>query len=246
MEIIPPEQFNTSIGRVSVSHQSFPASINVYTSPKPPKSLRVSKVDLHSISITWVAPKIAKGSTIREFLVKYVVLNNEGNSTITGTEKIPSTQGGSSFLITDLATGTLYGISVAVTTFIMFYSYSHLISRMLILAPSRKTLAINTVVCIFRLIFIPPSWFCDVLLTISYSCTKHLEVPKASFTIVKCFVKKLISRTPLDDFFYNLRETFRVSLLCWCFSEIKKAGKGSQENLPLFSSLSSPTWILLC
>ena len=86
MEIIPPEQFNTSIGRVSVSHQSFPASINVYTSPKPPKSLRVGKVDLHLISITWVAPKIAKGSTIREFLVKYVVLNNEGNSTITGTE----------------------------------------------------------------------------------------------------------------------------------------------------------------
>ena len=72
------------------------------------------------------------------------------------------------------------------------------------------------------------------------SCTKHLEVPKASFKIVKCFVKKLISRTPLDDFIYNLRETFRVSLLCWCFSEIKKAGKGSQENLPLFSSRSSP------
>ena len=123
MAIIPPEQFNTSFGKVSVSHQSFPASINVYTSPKPPSSLRVGKVDLHSISITWVAPKIAKGSTITEFLVKYVVLNNEGNSSITGTEKIRSAQKNFSFLITDLAMGTLYGISVAVTTFHISYSY---------------------------------------------------------------------------------------------------------------------------
>ena len=123
MAIIPPDQFNTSFGKVSVSHQSFPASINVYTSPKPPSSLRVGKVDLHSISITWVAPKIAKGSTITEFLVKYVVLNNEGNSSITGTEKIRSAQKNFSFLITDLAMGTLYGISVAVTTFHISYSY---------------------------------------------------------------------------------------------------------------------------
>ena len=116
MAIIPPEQFNTSFGKVSVSHQSFRASINIYTSPKPPSSLRVGKIDFHSISITWVAPKIVKDSTIAEFLVKYVVLNNEGNSSITGTEKIRSAQRSTSFLITDLAMGTLYGISVAVTT----------------------------------------------------------------------------------------------------------------------------------
>ena len=121
--IIPPEQFNTSLGKVLVSHQSFPASIIVYTSPKPPSSLRIGNVGLHSISITWVAPKIVKGSTITEFLVKYVVLNNEGNSSITGTEKIRSAQKNSSFLITDLAMGTLYGISVAVTTFRISYSY---------------------------------------------------------------------------------------------------------------------------
>ena len=119
--IIPPEQFSTSFGKVSVSHQSFPASINVYTSPIPPSNLRVGKVDLHSISITWVAPKIVKGSTIAEFLVKYVVLNNEGSSSITGTEKIRSAQKNSAFLITDLAMGTLYGISVAVTTFRIYY-----------------------------------------------------------------------------------------------------------------------------
>ena len=129
--IIPPEQFNTSFGKVSISHQSFPASINVYTSPKPPSNLLVGKVDLHSISITWVAPKIAKGSTITEFLVKYVVLNNEGNSSIIGTEKTRNAQTNSSFLITDLAMGTLYGISVAVTTF--HISYLYLILPILIL-----------------------------------------------------------------------------------------------------------------
>ena len=139
--IIPPKQFNTSFGKVSVSHQSFPATIKVYTSPKPPSSLRVGKVDLHSISITWVAPKIAKGSTITEFLVKYVVLNNKGNSGITGTEKIRSAQKNSNFLITDLAMGTLYGISVAVTKF--HISYSNLILHKLNLALSRKTLAIS-------------------------------------------------------------------------------------------------------
>ena len=138
--IIPPEQFNISFGKVSVSHQSFPASINVYTSPKTPISLRVGKVDLHSISITWLAPKIVKGSTITEFLVKYVVLNNEGNSSITGTEKIRSAQKNSTFLITDLAMGTLYGISVAVTTFCIYYSYLN--SCIVILAPQRKTLKI--------------------------------------------------------------------------------------------------------
>ena len=117
MAIIPPEQFNTSFGEVSVSHQSFSASINVCTSPKPPSNLRVGKVGLHSISITWVAPKIAKGSTVTEFLVKYVVRNNEGNRSIPGTEKIRSAQKNSSFLVTDLAMGTLHGISVAVTKF---------------------------------------------------------------------------------------------------------------------------------
>ena len=141
MAIIPPDQFNTSFGKVSVSHQSFPASINVYTSPKPPSSLRVSKVGLHSISVTWVAPKIVKGSTITEFLVKYVVLSNEGNSSITGTEKIWSAQKNSSFLITDLAMGTLYGISVAVTTF--HVSYSYLILRILNLALSHKPLSMG-------------------------------------------------------------------------------------------------------
>ena len=141
MAIIPPDQFNTSFGKVSVSHQSFPASINVYTSPKPPSSLQVNKVGLHSISVTWVAPKVVKGSTITEFLVKYVVLNNEGNSSITGTEKIRSAQKNSSFLITDLAMGTLYGISVAVTTF--HVSYSYLILRILNLALSHKTLTMG-------------------------------------------------------------------------------------------------------
>ena len=101
---------------------------------------------MHSISITWVAPKIANGSTITEFLVKYVVLNNEGNISITGTEKIRSAQKNSSFLITDLAMGTLYGISVAVTTF--HVSYSYLILRILNLALSHKTL---TMVYIFKL-----------------------------------------------------------------------------------------------
>ena len=146
--MIPPEQFNTSFGKVSVSHQSLPASINVYTSPKPPSSLRVGKIDLHSISITWVAPAIAKGSTISEFLVRYVVLNNEGNNSITGSEKIRSAQRNSSFLITDLAMGTLYGVSVAVTTF--HVSYSYLILCILIMAPLNKTLTINVVI-IFRL-----------------------------------------------------------------------------------------------
>ena len=143
--ITPPKQFNTSFGKVSVSHRSFPASINVYTSPKSPSSLRVGKVDLHSISITWVAPKIVKGSTITEFLVKYVVLNNEGNSSITGTEKIRSAQKNSSFLITDLSMGTLYEISVAVTIFRI--SYSYLISCIVILAPQGKTLKISAIIC---------------------------------------------------------------------------------------------------
>ena len=151
MAIIPPEQFSTSFGKVSISHQSFPASINIYTSPNPPSSLRVGKVDLHSISITWVAPKIAKGSTITEFLVKYVVLNNEGSSSITGTEKIQSAQKISSFLITDLAMGTLFGISVAVTT--LHISYSYLNSYLLTYQSFAISLSSNTYH--FEFLFIP-------------------------------------------------------------------------------------------
>ena len=160
--MIPAEHFNTSFGKVSVSHQSFPASINVYTSPKSPSNLRISKVDLHSISITWVAPKIAKGSKVTEFLVKYVELNNEGNSSITGTEKIRSAQKNCSFLITDLTMGTLYGISVAVTTFHICYSY--LVSRILNLALSPKTQTISIVICtIFRLEHVSVSVYLDPL-----------------------------------------------------------------------------------
>ena len=70
-----------------------------------------------------------------------------GNNSITGSEKIRSAQKSSNFLITDLAMGTLYGISVAGTTF-----YILLISCILILAPSRKFLTISSVTCtIFRL-----------------------------------------------------------------------------------------------
>ena len=73
-----------------------------------------------------------------------------GNNSITGSEKIRSAQKSSNFLITDLAMGTLYGISVAGTTF--YIPYSNLISCILILAPSRKFLTISSVTCtIFRL-----------------------------------------------------------------------------------------------
>ena len=132
----PPKQFNTSFGEIPISHQSLQTSINVYTSPKPPSTLRAGKVGLHSINVTWSPPKTAKGSTITEFLVKYVVLNNAGYSGITGTEKIRSAQRTSNFLITDLAIETLYGISVAVTNF--HTSHSYLILHTLVLAPSLK------------------------------------------------------------------------------------------------------------
>lgn len=121
--IIPQEQLNTSLREVSVSHQSLPASIFVYTSPKPPESVQLNDIGLHSASIAWVAPQIARDSIITEFLVKYEVLNNEGSKYITGTKQIRSAQKNTNFEITDLAMGTLYGISVAVTMFHSFRAY---------------------------------------------------------------------------------------------------------------------------
>ena len=72
------------------SHNSLPASLTCHTSPRPPLSLRVVKVDYTDVSITWSPSTTGKGETIKEYLIRYITMDTNGKE-ILGTEKFSRT-----------------------------------------------------------------------------------------------------------------------------------------------------------
>ena len=97
-----------------VVHNSLPATLKVYTSPRAPHSLRLVKVSYSNASITWSAPLTGNGEKIMEYLVKYQIMDVNGSSPVQGTEKIQSALTKTNIEITGLTMGILYGFSVKV------------------------------------------------------------------------------------------------------------------------------------
>ena len=97
-----------------IVHKSPPSTLTCHTSPKPPHSLRLSKVGHSNLSFTWSAPNTGNGERIVEYLVKYNTMDTNGSRSVQGTEKIQSALIKTGVEITGLTMGFLYGFSVKV------------------------------------------------------------------------------------------------------------------------------------
>merc|ERR1712226_1790828 len=115
--VVNPQSYNESSKLQGVSTSSLAATLMVMSSPNPPSTLNLVDVSFHSAEINWNIPKqVAVGASIKDYLVKYVILDNTGKENYKGTEMTRSSNNKASITLEDLVQGTTYGISVKVLT----------------------------------------------------------------------------------------------------------------------------------
>ena len=107
------EKRNGSKGDITFKPKSSKVWLDIVTSPKPPSTPRLQRVAFHNATVLWDQPaKIAQGSKIKEYVIRYEALNNLGNETISSSMEISTRS--TEITLTDLVQGTTYSVKVKV------------------------------------------------------------------------------------------------------------------------------------
>ena len=103
---------------ITVNEYSNAATLPLITSPNPPTAFRAVSVGFNSVSLEWSTPEIEQ-SIIREYVVKYNLMDSAGLHIQKGTERLQTFPADSKTKsITSLASGFIYMFNVQVSEII--------------------------------------------------------------------------------------------------------------------------------